>query len=68
MTLQDHSNLSEKTRGGGGDLINTQYNFLHLEKKVGAAECFNLVEKGVARTKTQKLMSDKFKLGSAFQK
>lgn len=52
-------------------MINTQYNFLHLEKKkkkVDVTECFNLAEKGIARTKTQKLMSDKFKLGSALQK
>lgn len=32
-----------------------------------ATKCFNLVEKGMARTKTWKLMSDKFKLGPTFQ-
>jgi len=34
---------------------------------VGSTKRFNLVEKGIGRTKTWKLMSAKFKLGPTFQ-
>lgn len=50
-------NLFEKIEGG----LITGHKYLHKEKDVCATKCFNLGEKGIARTKTWKLMSDQFK-------